>query len=404
MKKEVAKGRREGEKWRVEAEKNKKDADAAKRISKARLEEVNRTRSKYREAEKRLRMQTLKRGVMARAGLDNVVLGKGGKGDVREWLDKRIGEVCRKEQTAGKLSKEWEERIELIERKERGEDVGGQLREKEGRIRTLSKLMGKGDTRKVELLMSEEFKRLCGGNVGVDEAEKGMRNLFGMVVRERRRVMGLANRVKELEREREQIEGMRKGVKEDKFMLEVQHEKHLTSLMMLVSEGEGGDQMAKEKIEGMRGRMERMEVERRSREGKLRDDCDRKRRECEGLKREVRGLEDEVKALRAAGGNPNRSFYSTPVSAENALAASRGGGRSSIKGERRRWSSGSHVSPASGCRHISPPPPLPPPPAGNNASSSDEEDDEVPDWAEDIMADLETIAGGGVPDVLLRKR
>ena len=137
-------------------------------------------------------------------------------------LDERVSEVCRKEQTAGKLSKEWEERIELMERKDRGEDVGGELREKEGRIRTLSKLMGKGNTRKVELLMSTDFRRLCGGDVGVDEAERGMRNLFGMVVRERKRVMGLATKVKEMEKEREEIEGMKIGVKEDKFMLEVE--------------------------------------------------------------------------------------------------------------------------------------------------------------------------------------
>jgi hypothetical protein len=49
-----------------------------------------------------------------------------------------------------------------------------------------------------------------------------MRNLFGMVVRERKRVMGLATKVKEMEKEREEIEGMKIGVKEDKFMLEVE--------------------------------------------------------------------------------------------------------------------------------------------------------------------------------------
>jgi hypothetical protein len=409
MKKEVAKGRREGEKWRFEAERMKKDADAAKRISKARLEEVNRTRSKYREAEKRLRMQTLKRGVMARAGLDNVVLGKGDKGGLRDWLDERVSEVCRKEQTAGKLSKEWEERIELMERKDRGEDVGGELREKEGRIRTLSKLMGKGNTRKVELLMSTDFRRLCGGDVGVDEAERGMRNLFGMVVRERKRVMGLASKVKEMERQREEIEGMRLGVKEDKFMLEVEHEKHLASLMMLVSEGEGGAQIAREKIEGMQGRMERMEKEWKGREKGLRDEAERKGRECEGLRREVRNLEEEMKGLRASGAGLNRSLYSTPVSAERGLESSRrgrgggGSGRRSSgeRGERRRWSSGSRISP--------PPPPTTPPPgsaaaaAAVEANSSDEEFEEVPEWAEDIFKDLETIAEGGVPDVLLRR-
>jgi hypothetical protein len=212
--------------------------------------------------------------------------------------------------------------------------------------------MGKGNTRKVELLMSTDFRRLCGGDVGVDEAERGMRNLFGMVVRERKRVLGLASKVKEMERQREEIEGMRLGVKEDKFMLEVEHEKHLASLMMLVSEGEGGAQIAREKIEGMQGRMERMEKEWKGREKGLRDEAERKGRECEGLRREVRSLEEEMKGLRASGAGLNRSLYSTPVSVERGLESSRrgrgggGSGRRSSgeRGERRRWSSGSRIS------------------------------------------------------------
>jgi hypothetical protein len=133
--------------------------------------------------------------------------------------------------------------------------------------------------------------------------------------------------------------------------------------MMLVSEGEGGGQIAREKIQGMQGRMERMEKEWKGREMGLRDEADRKGRECEGLRREVRGLEEEIKGLRASGAGLNRSLYSTPVSAERGLESSRrgrgtgasgGGSASGGKGQRRRWSSGSRLSPP-------PPPPNPPP-------------------------------------------
>lgn len=83
-------------------------------MSKLRLEDANRTRSKYREAERVLRMQTLKRGVMKRAGLDGILLGRrsmsvSGPGsgvnheELRRWLGGRLEDVSKKEAAADKV-------------------------------------------------------------------------------------------------------------------------------------------------------------------------------------------------------------------------------------------------------------------------------------------------------------
>ena len=137
--------RRETSRWKREAARMKAMADDAKKMSRLRLEEANRTRGKYREAERRLRMQTLKRGVMKRAGLDSVILGKRGRDEsrehVRRWLGGRIEEVGKKEAAADKLAVEWEERVEVIAELEGTGDgearaaLEKKLTKKEARIR-----------------------------------------------------------------------------------------------------------------------------------------------------------------------------------------------------------------------------------------------------------------------------
>ena len=130
---EVELGRRAQQKLKNQAAGYKQEAEGANRMSKARLEEVHRTRAKYREAEKKLRMETLKRGVMRRVGLDGVVVGrKAGPGSqdrnnaaknlpdftsVKKWLDRKIEDIGNKEEAAEKLAVEWEGRLELLERK-----------------------------------------------------------------------------------------------------------------------------------------------------------------------------------------------------------------------------------------------------------------------------------------------
>ena len=128
--------------------------------------------------------------------------------ELRRWLGRRLEEVSKKEAAADKLAMEWEERMELIDALDactlldQREALEKKLAKKEGRIRQLSKMLGKGmlgeakdrgqkdsgAKKAVSFLTSKEFKSMHGDKpVTVDTAELGMKTLFGMVVRERRR-------------------------------------------------------------------------------------------------------------------------------------------------------------------------------------------------------------------------
>ena len=432
--KEVAKGRREGEKWRYVAEKNKKDFEAAQRISKARLKEANRTRSKYREAEKRLRMQTLKSGVMARAGLDSIVLGKGGANPnlpkaavVRRWLDGMVSEVSKKEAAADKLALEWEERMDLIERRDKllGEEGSGaheaeelegvahQLKFKERRIRHLSKMFGRGEPKdnggeggrggafkKMSLLTGEDFKKVTGGVIDVEGAELAAKTLFGMVVRERRKVSSMSKDLAEMEKrgrameeekmsEIVKVEALKREVEGERGELMRDHEKHLGSLMMLVGEGgsEAALKMANEKLVEMSARLQKAEEERealgayKTMESALNETLEEKTKECEELKADVAALLAKVHRLEQQG---------KPSAARPAVA-------SATKSSRRLDASGgttasSRAMAASYTCTTD----------GSNYSSSD--DEEAPEWANDIIDDLALIAEGGVPEALLMEK
>lgn len=63
---------REVNKWKRVSTQREVQAEKACQVAKARLEEIGLLRSKYREAEKKLRLLSLKKGVMAKAGLDPV--------------------------------------------------------------------------------------------------------------------------------------------------------------------------------------------------------------------------------------------------------------------------------------------------------------------------------------------
>ena len=76
VKRQAMKLDREAAKLRQESNLKSQQIENAQRLAKSRLEEVGRVRSKYREVEKKLRMHTLKQGVMARAGVDNVLTGR----------------------------------------------------------------------------------------------------------------------------------------------------------------------------------------------------------------------------------------------------------------------------------------------------------------------------------------
>ena len=75
LKKQAMKLDREATRLRQESDKKSKQIESAQRLAKTRLEEIGRVRSRYRDTEKKLRMYTLKKGVMARAGVDPILTG-----------------------------------------------------------------------------------------------------------------------------------------------------------------------------------------------------------------------------------------------------------------------------------------------------------------------------------------
>uniref|UniRef100_A0A7S1BE93 Kinesin motor domain-containing protein n=1 Tax=Corethron hystrix TaxID=216773 RepID=A0A7S1BE93_9STRA len=205
---------REVSKWKMTAAKKGSELENVLKISKARLEEIGRYRSRCSEIEKKKRRTAIKKQVMVNAGVDGVLVGENIKGKwrsvdmrkMREFLVKKVGEVRRREGVADRLAIEWEERIdivdrlvELMERQEvnndntvaKGEDrdevyaLKMQLLYKEGMIRKLCERIGGrkggggedggGDVDcthgalgnilegKIELLDSPELKSICAG-------------------------------------------------------------------------------------------------------------------------------------------------------------------------------------------------------------------------------------------------
>ena len=180
LKKQAMQREREATKWKRVSDQKTAEAEKAQLVAKARLEQVGQLRSKYKEAERKLRVRVVKRGVMEKAGLDPVIVGRrdskqgkmtsgscevqGQKGKpgnlaidfdaVRDFLDQKIAEVGRKEAIADKLANEWEDHLELVSQRdvsvgsssisnEALEALDVQIQYKEERIRQLAKRLGK---------------------------------------------------------------------------------------------------------------------------------------------------------------------------------------------------------------------------------------------------------------------
>lgn len=175
LKKEAMQREREASKWKRAADKKAAEAEKAQQVAKARLDQVGQLRSKYKDAERQLRVRVVKRGVMEKAGLDPVIVGrrdskqrlmpslrnKGRPGSptvdfdrVRGFLDQKIAEVGRKETIADKLANEWEDHLELVSQRDAllessstsGDAVEAldvQIQYKEERIRQLARRLGK---------------------------------------------------------------------------------------------------------------------------------------------------------------------------------------------------------------------------------------------------------------------
>lgn len=207
LKKEAMQREREAAKWKRAADKKASEAERAQQIAKARLDQVGQLRSKYKDAERQLRVRVVKRGVMEKAGLDSVIVGRrdskqrqdmststrsrGQRGSaktpsidfdaVRGFLDQKIAEVGRKEAIADKLANEWEDHLELVCQRdaliqstsasnESVEALDVQIQYKEERIRQLARRLGKveksgADDRMTNPAFLEEkgFEAVLGG-------------------------------------------------------------------------------------------------------------------------------------------------------------------------------------------------------------------------------------------------
>ena len=206
LKKEVAKRDRETNKWKKISDRKSAEASKAQKVAKNRLDQMGQLRAKYKDAERKLRVQAVKRGVMAKAGLDNVIVGRRNAikklkskklaenkteevnvDAIRGFLDQKVVDIGRKEALADKLANEWEDHLELssrkeelVEAKETGRDVSSeeldsidvQLNFKEDRIRQLAHRLGKyqDETQdndknddKISFLDGKEFETLLSG-------------------------------------------------------------------------------------------------------------------------------------------------------------------------------------------------------------------------------------------------
>lgn len=256
---------RELNKWKRLTSQREIQAEKANQVAKARLEELGHLRSKFKDAEKKLRIMSLKRGVMQKAGLDPVLVGRRNRDgepnqytenhmivksaaktevdtdSLRDHFDQKVADVVRKEAIADKLAQEWEEHFELTAKRQDFIDSGYsdpesiqslsvQIRFKEERIRQFASRLSK---RKQEAkddaaaesdcyLFDGEFSKVCSGEnclpmypanqtmfsltcasligfTGEQLIKAAAKVLFGMVVRERRRVAALARTASSLD-------------------------------------------------------------------------------------------------------------------------------------------------------------------------------------------------------------
>lgn len=213
LKKESMQQQKELNKAKQQKQQKTLEAEKAQQVAKVRLDQVMQLKSKYKESEKQLRILTVKRGVMSRAGLDPVMVGrrqtkrqlaeKRGQSTaeqqtedainidgLRDFFDQRVADVGRREALAEKLAQEWEDHLDLSSQREdivrNGSDavnddddvqdviasLDSRIKYKEDRIRQLASRLGKPmkaeekESRDDEaFLFSREFKKHVGSKL-----------------------------------------------------------------------------------------------------------------------------------------------------------------------------------------------------------------------------------------------
>jgi kinesin family protein 4/21/27 len=207
LKKEAMQKDRELTKMKTVSDRKTFEAEKAQQMAKTRLDQMNQLKTKYKESEKKLRMQTVKRGVMQKAGLDAVMVGRRESKKkpkdqaaatpeqakpnainidydvLRNFFDQKVADVGRREALAEKLAQEWEEHLaltstreELVQSVDEGdtteaiEGLDSQIKFKENRIRQLAARLGKRKVADEEeasenatFLFDRDFKTVVGG-------------------------------------------------------------------------------------------------------------------------------------------------------------------------------------------------------------------------------------------------
>eukprot|EP00557_Chaetoceros_sp_GSL56_P008121 CAMPEP_0176495698 /NCGR_PEP_ID=MMETSP0200_2-20121128/10802_1 /TAXON_ID=947934 /ORGANISM="Chaetoceros sp., Strain GSL56" /LENGTH=1451 /DNA_ID=CAMNT_0017893607 /DNA_START=672 /DNA_END=5027 /DNA_ORIENTATION=- len=434
-------------------------------IAKSRAKEILELRSKYNTAEKKLRMQTLKRGMMERVGIDPILVGRNqiqksrpssrlqnnsfeDVQKVRTFLEEKIADIGRKEATAEKLAQEWEDQLELTSRKEqiiaqsKGklkdsglkdeiEALDFQIEYKESRIRSLAAKLAtkapdldekdnKGPPKDV-LLDDGIFKNITSGLNPLAASQLASKVLFGMVVREKRRVATLARAASTLDQKAVNAErlltekeaALRSLIEESKnerLAMAQSHQDRILSLMEIVQgedEGEsmGGNlsptrsnqhsdslilRMANERIEALESELTDLRREKESRDNLAEKEAE-KMAELTEVTKDYSSLIEKSKFMRQ-----------TLVKIRDSINISNNTPESSsfvkIKAVIDKTLKSLDDQPTDSSKK---------PPLRTDLTSpfedldSDiENDSEVPDWADHILKDLAIIAAGDVPPSL----
>mmetsp|Transcript_13532 Transcript_13532/g.31657 ORF Transcript_13532/g.31657 Transcript_13532/m.31657 type:complete len:1546 (-) Transcript_13532:1586-6223(-) len=490
MKKESGQKDRELNKAKREVNKKSQEASKAQKVAKVRLDQINQLKVKYKNTEKRLRMKTVKQGVLKKAGLEPVLFGRrqsrgadrqkrtksldkdeGTDVDkLRDFFDQKVADVSRRENLAEKVAQEWEEHLELTIKKEeclrndpddQDESVpalDSAIKYREERIRQLASKLGKRDRRDKQdstsdetIIFNKEFTEMAGGETLNGGAEIVAKVLFGMVVRERRRIASLARTASSLNEKVQETESALAD-KEAAFNAYVgeqrldaaasaqNQQEHILSLMEMVKEGrteeyerdrsspnktrrrltlsaEDGNSrllvLANERIEVLEDQLSETLLARdaiqrhQEREQSALSKLEEKTKECEDLLEEIDGLRaalrhireqveddecriaDKLDKIRQTPTKVVQDLVSVALQPSSASTSNRSKRRrtlaTSMEGQSFTFSPGKIESQL-------------------NAADSDSDDDEVPDWADDIMADLAIIAEGKMPLSLMQSQ
>lgn len=477
LKKETLQVEREANKYKKLSSQREVEAQKAQQVSRARLEELGQLRSKYKDAEKKLRLLSVKRGVMAKAGLDPILVGRRDKqldmsnqmenrasadgsleiDALRDFFDKKVADVVRKDAMVEKLATEWEEHFDLMARREellKGSSISReddalsslelQLQYKENRIRRLASKLEKPRTQDDDrgtaeghsdsFLFDTTFMTFQ-ESFAPENVKVFSKVLFGMVVRERRRIAALARiassldeRVQEAERSaQESANAFRAYVDEQRqevVDLSQNQQQQILSLMDLVKDSiddpsvvHSGSApklliLANERIHALENQLEGMNstieaaASHKSRLEDLEASLLNVTQENEELYESLSNMRSYLRELREALSEPRSGRQSPAMDLKDILEnihkvlhpshapASRSRRRKYL---RQSYSNARHAEKVSLSpklkRHVE---------LMHTSDSADDAD--PPAWAKDIMADLKVIADGKVPLSLVNSK